>query len=128
MLAYHATDAIFDDFEPAKAGEFTAQNTNDKGAIEAARLGVWLSDHDIRSRTREKYLLEVAVADDLRLWDEGLAASELFDLLTDTDAETMRDELTEQGYAGMVIDDDEFGGKSYIIFDAADARIVRRYE
>jgi len=114
LVVYHATDAEFDVFDFSMLGRFTRANAISSEALVMAEVGAWtntspLSKRTYQSRDMELYLaldnpMEISFDD---LW--GMSAG--FESGAD-----MRESLERQGYDGLIVDDSEFGGTSYVAF------------
>ena len=113
LVVYHATDNVFDTFDPARLGEVTDANASDEAMAQTARLGFWFSDHDIRPGTMQEIKMDVAL--NLRAPYET-TLDDLWAEVQEKSADDLVAELTAAGHDGIVLDDTEFGGKSYVAF------------
>lgn len=113
LVVYHATDADFTVFDRERLGEYTSGNTSDEAAIESAKVGFWFSENDLREKTGNEKTMEVYLS------LENPMETDLYtmlDTLENMTAEEYRAELEEEGYDGLIVEDQEFGGKSYVAF------------
>ena len=113
LVVYHATDADFTVFDRERLGEYTSGNTSDEAAIESAKVGFWFSENDLREKTGNEKVMEVYLS------LENPMETDLYtmlDTLENMTAEEYRAELEEEGYDGLIVEDQEFGGKSYVAF------------
>lgn len=113
LVVYHATDAEFTVFDRERLGEYTSGNTSDEAAIESAKVGFWFSENDLREKTGNEKVMEVYLS------LENPMETDLYtmlDALENMTAEEYRAELEEEGYDGLIVEDQEFGGKSYVVF------------
>ena len=113
LVVYHATDADFTVFDRERLGEYTSGNTSDEAAIESAKVGFWFSENDLREKTGNEKTMEAYLS------LENPMETDLYtmlDALENMTAEEYRAELEEEGYDGLIVEDQEFGGKSYVAF------------
>lgn len=113
LVVYHATDAEFTVFDRERLGEYTSGNTSDEAAIESAKVGFWFSENDLREKTGNEKTMEVYLS------LENPMETDLYtmlDALENMTAEEYRAELEDEGYDGLIVEDQEFGGKSYVAF------------
>lgn len=113
LVVYHATDADFTVFDRERLGEYTSGNTSDEAAIESAKVGFWFSENDLREKTGNEKTMEAYLS------LENPMETDLYtmlDALENMTAEEYRAELEDEGYDGLIVEDQEFGGKSYVAF------------
>ena len=113
LVVYHATDAEFTVFDRERMGEYTSGNTSDEAAIESAKVGFWFSENDLREKTGNEKTMEAYLS------LENPMETDLYtmlDALENMTAEEYRAELEDEGYDGLIVEDQEFGGKSYVVF------------
>lgn len=120
-VVYHATFDEFDTFDFEKLGSFTAENVVDDALVETAKMGAWFSERSVAKDmaapiSYEAYLSIDAPADFMGL-DHLLGAIE-----DAGDAEALREQLKEEGYDGIRMQDDEFNTVSWVAFDASQIR------
>jgi hypothetical protein len=116
MVVNHATYSDFNEFDKSYFGENTDFNASDEDFMKTAHIGFWF-DHggDLSSygatRTVKAYL---SVKNPIRFDSLEKLASELSGYDT---AEDFVSEAERNGYDGVVINDEEFGGTSYVAFE-----------
>lgn len=137
LTVYHATDNDFSTFDREKLGGNTFGNATDWNTAATALLGHWFSDHSVKDRMgakrEETYYLNIINPYETSLKQLAEEISELAD-----DYSVMQDEFemgkyegmkeiaktyvkrmqSEYGYDGLIVDDTEMGGVSYVAFEA----------
>ena len=115
LPVYHATYNDFTVFDRSRLGENTEGNATNEGFERTAKLGFWFNTRDLSKDSfgtrSEKVYLNIANPmeyDSL----EALAGA-----LREVDSETLLQRLRAEGYDGIVLRDEEFGGTSYVAFD-----------
>jgi len=114
--AYHATtDADIKAFKSRGfVGKNTDANATDKACAQTSRLGHWFSDHDITRETGANTLYPV------KLKMSNPYYSSLYGLIEEIrlrgSGAQLKSSLMKDGFDGIVVDDTEFGGKSYVVF------------
>ena len=123
LVVYHATDADFKIFSKRKLGTFTKDNTWDNAVIRSAKIGFWFNEKDLSSamgtpaqKTKKVYLK-------IENPYETSTTSIIYELQNKT-ADDYVDDLIYRGYDGLIVHDDEFGGKSYVVFDNKQIKAV----
>lgn len=133
-VVYHTTDNDFSIFDKEKSGLMTFGNASSFDVAASASVGFWFNDRNLSNemytdRTLECYL---DITNPYYTSLEGMF-NELYDIPEDADeAEIAYQEgdydrireisdsyvlnLKEQGYDGIIVDDSEFGGNSYVVF------------
>lgn len=123
---YHATYNDFTVFDRAKLGENTDAYASDESTAATAHLGFWFNTQPLSQsasyaggKNVKAYLnaeniynahsLEQLTGEIEQQWDEELTPEE--------NAEEYVDGLKAQGYDGIVLRDEEFGGTSFVVFD-----------
>lgn len=116
LVVYHATWAEpFTVFDRGRLGENTEGNASDPWLAETAKVGFWFSTQNLTGRAgnrAEAVYLDLKSPYQLNSLDA--LASELQER---GGAEGMIDWLEEQGYDGLEVQDDEFGGTSYVVLN-----------
>lgn len=116
LVVYHATWAEpFTVFDRGRLGENTEGNASDPWLAETAKVGFWFSTQNLTGRAgnrAEAVYLDLKSPYQLKSLDA--LASELQER---GGAEGMIDWLEEQGYDGLEVQDDEFGGTSYVVLN-----------
>lgn len=118
IKAYHGTNSDFKAFDASFLGVNTDDNATDEYWAQTAHLGFWFNVGGDLSTAYDKQMecqleienpMEVDSLETLAYWIESQGKS----------GEELRDELKEQGYDSIIItNDEEFGGVSYVVFDA----------
>lgn len=121
LPVYHATDESFTRFRKNKLGSFTKDVASDDSMFATAKMGFWFNEKDLRERTAQSKSIK-AYLNIENPYETSLY--ELANLLESSEgntpgkkAENLRRELQNQGYDGLAVQDDEFGGKSYVAFE-----------
>jgi len=125
IRAYHVTDAPFERYDWGRLGNTTRLNQtgDDPWATNLAGLGPWASQKDITGKMGFKHSLPVDVGGKGKSF-KSLDALERF--ITDKgSAEKARQALVEQGYGHVVVNDEEFGGKSFVGLAPGNFTIVK---
>lgn len=141
-VVYHATDEDFTVFDREKLGRVTDGNANYVDRAATAHVGFWFNDADISQQTfqngamgvflniRKPYV--VGSISDLAteiIDRSGEDYNELQDRFDDRDysvarelGESFREYLEQNGYDGIIVEDEEFGGTSYVVFNSERAK------
>lgn len=124
---YHATYNDFTVFDKTKLGENTDFFASDAAMAATAHLGFWFNTQQLALKAPgyaggksvkaylnaeniyNVYSLEQLASELEEQWDEEKTPAE--------NAEEFADRLRTQGYDGIVMHDDEFGGISFVVFD-----------
>lgn len=124
LPVYHTTYDEFTTFDRNKLGEITDGNATDETMAATAHIGFWFNTQDLRknygksSRVEEVYLnitnpLKMGSLDELynyvSLYGGDGSAAEM--------GEAVADALRDNGYDGIVLRDEEFGGTSYVALE-----------
>ncbi len=135
-VVYHATYDDFTVFDRSKLGENTMSNASSWEMGATSLIGHWFSDHDLQDRlgaTRlAKCYLNIETPYEISLYDlaDDIAAfadnySELEEAFENGETEQIREvveryvsKLRSDGYDGLVVNDEEFGGTSYVVFNS----------
>ena len=133
LVVYHATDWNALAEQPGKAvfdfsrlGEVTDRNASDPEIAATARLGVWFNDQPGKAKS--------AMGSDYEL-SAFLRIENPYDVAGENGLEQLSaeiadaggpnefvDRLKDLGYDGIRIQDEEFGGTSFVIFDPKQAK------
>nr|DAE37296.1 MAG TPA: nuclease [Bacteriophage sp.] len=121
LPVYHATDESFTRFSKNKLGSFTKDVASDDSMVATAKMGFWFNEKDLREKTFQEKSIK-AYLNIENPYETSLY--ELANLLESSEgntpgkkAENLRRELQDQGYDGLAVQDEEFGGKSYVAFE-----------
>ena len=129
---YHATDAEFTVFLKKRLGESTAKNSVDPFYEATAAVGFWFNTNDpVASGKMSGHSIE-AYLNAERLYDAGTLhglASEIWDHAEGTTspkraAKLYTDSMKARGYDGIVIQDEEMGGISFVVFESNQIKSV----
>lgn len=142
LPVYHATDNDFFTFDREKLGESTLANAMDAGLAATSLVGHWFSDHDTGKQMRAgrsiKSYLNIenpyyatldglaeeigGYADDYNQMQEDFENGD-YDKVREA-AAAFVDYLRNRGYDGLIVDDPEMGGTSYVVLDSEQAKLV----
>ena len=123
MPVYHATDNQFTIFDKGRFGDVTDFYASDEYIAATSHLGFWFNTQDLKgkagSNSVKAYLnleniynagsLENLATEIENIWDDNLTVSE--------NAQAYLDALQDDGYDGISIEDEEYGGISYVAFE-----------
>lgn len=125
--AYHATANDFTVFDRGRLGENTDGNATDAMLAATAHLGHWFNSADVSPqmgveramhvKLRIDHPLQMGSLDELVWWIEENAQADNEDA-PDVIGRKAVDALVTQGYDGIILDDEEFGGTSYVALDS----------
>jgi hypothetical protein len=116
LTVYHATTEDFEAFDFSRLGELTRINTNDPEAIALAELGAWFSDHDVSEAMGVKrvYSANLSLKNPYS-YDDGIWNLAKI-VLDEGGPKEFIDNLKRLGHDGIIVSDEEFGGRSFIAF------------
>ena len=110
LVVYHGTDADFERFDR----KYLGQNTEEE-AKQVAELGFWFNSTSLNDRPGNFPSVESNVEAYLAISNPiELSFTGLFDI---SNADAFVEDLKAEGYDGIVTEDTEFGGTSYIAFE-----------
>jgi hypothetical protein len=123
---YHFTSTMFDNFKKSFLGTETDWNTDNEAARASARLGFWFTDNpEVGAKTHFSIRKDAHVEINNPYRPKG----GVFDLgetaLKNGGPEKFVAKLKAKGHDGIVVNDDEFGGKSYIAFEPEQIKLLR---
>ena len=138
---YHTTDNDFYTFDRSRLGEVTLSNAMDAGIAATSLVGHWFSDHDLSGQLGGKALKSyLNIENPYHTTLDGLAeeiggyADDYEQMQYDFDdgdyasirkaASDFVDSLRMNGYDGLVVEDREFGGYSYVVLDSEQAKLT----
>lgn len=141
LPVYHRTDSEFYRFDRNRLGGNALGNATDAAMAATALVGHWFSDHDIGDtlggreiqsyiNIENPYSTSLAeLAETIREHAEN--AEQMQDDYEYGDYTTTRqaadafvDWLRENGYDGLIVTDEEFGGNSYVVLDSEQAKLT----
>ena len=115
-VAYHATHEPFEDYDWSRLGQSTKENTSgtsvDDWASSLASLGPWSHEKPLSKRLGMKTDLPVTLTGKEKKFKslDHLAQ----EISQHGGPAALREKLVSQGYGHASVDDEEFGGKSYV--------------
>lgn len=141
LPVYHRTDSEFYRFDRNRLGGNALGNATDAAMAATALVGHWFSDHDIGDtlggREIQSYInIENPYSTSLAELAEAIRehaenAEQMQDDYEYGDYTTTRqaadafvDWLRENGYDGLIVTDEEFGGNSYAVLDSEQAKLT----
>lgn len=115
LTVYHGTFNDFSVFDKSRLGENTDNNASSRGYAETAHVGFWFNSRPMSSSSAG-YVVDMPVYLSIQNPYREMSLDRLAQGLEQDDASEYRDNLIAQGYDGIVLSDEEFGGTSYIAF------------
>jgi LAS superfamily LD-carboxypeptidase LdcB len=115
-VAYHATYEPFEDYDWSRLGQSTKENTSgtsvEDWALSLASLGPWSHEKPLSKRLGMKTDLPVTLTGKEKKFKslDHLAQ----EISQHGGPAALREKLVSQGYGHASVDDEEFGGKSYV--------------
>jgi hypothetical protein len=121
LVVYHATNADFPAFSPKKGGSNTRDVGGSPESVKASKLGIWTNDRDVArdigaSITMPLYL-SIQNPASVRLGD-------LLDMAKTMSARQLKAAFVRDGYDGLRVADDEFGGWSWVAFEPTQVKSI----
>ena len=126
---YHATYDDFTVFDRGKLGTNTDGNATDETFAATAHIGFWFSSRNLNesaglgSRAMEAYL-NIQDPYELRDIEALTAALSEYEGTPNERGEDFARWLRRQGYDGIILQDEEFGGTSYVALDPTQIKNV----
>lgn len=120
MPVYHATSDDFTVFDRGKLGENTDSNANDEYLAATAHVGFWFNSQEDMGEKMGVSRVEKVYLNITRPYEAGTVeglASEIAGTEGDTPyekGENFADWLSWNGYDGVMVRDEEFGGLSFV--------------
>ena len=138
LLVHHATDEEFTVFDRNMLGATTDNNAQDVALASTSHVGFWFNTSDLSGKMWTRRSLSgylninnpyttgsiSSLSDDIVSNYDGdyTEAKEAFERgefeQVKEMGESFREYLESQGYDGIIVEDEEFGGTSYIAFDS----------
>jgi hypothetical protein len=115
-VAYHATQEPFENYDWSRLGQTTKENTSgtsvEDWALALARLGPWSHEKPLSKKIGMKTDLPVMLTGKEREFKslDHLAKA----ISRNGGPEALRGKLVSKGYGHVSVNDEEFGGKSYV--------------
>jgi hypothetical protein len=115
-VAYHATQEPFENYDWGRLGQTTKDNTSgtsvDDWASSLANLGPWSHEKPISKQLGMKTDLPVMLTGKEKKFKSLDHLSQ--EISRHGGPAALREKLVSQGYGHVSVDDEEFGGKSYV--------------
>lgn len=131
LVVYHGTDVEFDIFDYQKLGRNTMSNASDPAYGATSFIGAWFNSGEIKTskynpygKFKDAYL---KIENPIYYANLGDLASDMREIIPEEyeDTDEVKEKVFEwvrkqkqNGYDGIVLSDEEFGGTSYIAFEA----------
>lgn len=125
MVVYHVTEEEFDTFDLTKAGTVTDDNASDNYLKATAHIGFWFNTQDDISMSGDRVIASFLNIREPK--SEGTLENLSWEIAGTQDynpnedeydyvkaSEAYRDSLEFNGYDGVSIEDEEFGGTSFV--------------
>jgi hypothetical protein len=116
---YHGTMDDVRKFSDKKLGQNTDSNASSEGYAQTARVGHWFNTNPM-GQSPEKhgagYTVDMPVYLSIKNPKREMNLDWLAQGLESKKGRAYRKELEKQGYDGLVLPDEEFGGESYVAF------------
>lgn len=115
MVVFHGTDADFSKFSDRKLGENTDGNASSEAYAQTARVGFWFNTQPMAGPAAG-YTVDMPVHLSIKNPKRELSLDWLAQGLESTKGRAYRKQLMADGYDGIVLRDEEFGGESWVAF------------
>ena len=115
LVVYHGTFSDFSKFSDRKLGENTDGNASSESYAQTARVGFWFNDRPMGGNSAG-YTLDMPVYLSIQNPKREMSLDWLAQGLESTKGRAYRRRLMSEGYDGIVLEDEEFGGESWIAF------------
>ena len=116
---YHSTNADIRKFSDTKLGKNTDRNASSESYAQTARVGHWFSTNplgDSPEISKAGYTVDMPVYLSIKNPKREQSLDWLAQGLESKKGRAYRRELERQGYDGIVLPDEEFGGESWVAF------------
>lgn len=125
LVVYHGTDATFEEFDANFLGANTDDNASDENWAATAHLGFWFNvGGDLECAYGKKMACLLNIENPYHV--DSLENLANYFELTGYTAEELKEKLMDDGFDGIVIDnDEEFGGTSFVAFNADQITIIK---
>ena len=114
LVVYHGTFSDFTRFSDRRLGENTDGNASSESYAQTAYVGFWFNTKPMGGRAG--YTLDMPVYLSIKKPHREMSLDWLAQGLESTKGRTYRRELMREGYDGIVLPDEEFGGQSWVAF------------
>jgi molybdopterin converting factor small subunit len=115
LVVYHGTFDDFSKFSDRKLGANTDDNASSEAYAQTSRVGFWFNTKPMAGN-KAGYTVDMPVYLSIQNPKREMSLDWLAQGLESTKGRTYRKRLIEQGYDGIVLTDEEFGGTSYVAF------------
>jgi hypothetical protein len=122
LVVYHATNSDFSIFDGRFAGQNTEGNATDFGLSQTSRMGHWFSDRDTSGQAMMDRVVPVYLSIENPYQTDLLALA--YEIEENDGADALREKLEEDGYDGISLADQEFGGNSYVAFNPTQIKSI----
>lgn len=118
MVVYHGTDADFNKFDRSYLGDNTITNASDEWMGETSRIGFWFNKKPMTGAKYSPYSVDMPAFLNIRVANKNNET--LNDLAGELesgeiDGGQFKELIENEGYDGVVVDDTEFGSKSFVV-------------
>ena len=116
LVVYHGTFNDFTMFDARRAGENTEGNASSESYAQTAKVGFWFSSEPMAG-PKAGYTADMPVYLAIKNPKREMNLDWLAQGLERMTGQEYREQLISEGYDGIVLDDEEFGGTSYVAFE-----------
>lgn len=118
MVVYHGTNADFNKFDRSYLGDNTITNASDEWMGETSRIGFWFNKKPMTGAKYSPYSVDMPAFLNIRVANKNNET--LNDLARELesgeiDGGQFKELIENEGYDGVVVDDTEFGSKSFVV-------------
>ena len=116
---YHGTNDDFRKFSDKRLGQNTDSNASSEGYAQTARVGHWFNTKPMGQSPKKYgagYKVDMPVYLSIKNPKREMSLDWLAQGLESKKGRAYRQELEKQGYDGVVLPDEEFGGESWVAF------------
>lgn len=115
LVVYHGTFSDFSKFSDRRLGENTDDNASSQAYAQTSRVGFWFNTKPMGSSSAG-YTVDMPAYLSIQNPKTEMSLDWLAQGLESTKGRTYRRQLIADGYDGIVLQDEEFGGESWIAF------------
>lgn len=115
LVVYHGTFADFSKFSDRRLGENTDDNASSEPYAQTSRVGFWFNTAPMGGSSAG-YTVDMPVYLSIQNPKREMSLDWLAQGLESTKGRTYRRQLIAEGYDGLVLADEEFGGESWVAF------------
>jgi hypothetical protein len=121
----HYTFDTFSCFDWSRLGENTDSNADDENYAKTAHVGVWFNQG---GEERLSKVYDTYIEADIEIQSPVPDLSSLIDLAIVLSfygsGEEFRRTMQAEGYDGLILNDEEYGGTSYVVFSDEQIRLI----